>query len=516
MSSSILPHPQPLQLKNARLPCSGAVVNVTISGGVITELVPAGHQLAHAGPSQVATGHTAQQEGSAEVLDLDGRVLLPGLWDHHVHFTQWTIQQQRLDLTDTTTGEEVLERAGRAAATTPADGCVIGFGFRDGLWPQPARLEALDAATGHIPTVLVSADLHSMWINSVAQRKFSTPEASAATDLTGLLRETPAFAVMEQLDSAGELSDQDYARAAEAAAARGVVGIIDFENDDNATLWPQRVAAGVDSLRVEVSAWPEKLDSVIDRQMKTGDVLDDQGLMTMGPLKVIVDGSLNTRTAWCWDPYPGLDVGHPHRCGMETVPIDQLESLMSRAHRAGITAAIHAIGDRANTEVLNTFQSLGMTGAIEHAQLLRSEDMPRFAELGLTASVQPEHAMDDRDVADVYWAGRTNRSFALRSLLDLGAQLRLGSDAPVAPLDPWIAIASAVHRSRDDRDPWHPEQAISITEALAASTRSQLAVGEPADLVIIEDDPYSAGRDTLRDMPVAATLVGGRFTYRAL
>ena len=154
-----------------------------------------------------------------------------------------------------------------------------------------------------------------------------------------------------------------------------------------------------------------------------------------------------------------------------------------------------------------------MGGRIEHAQLLHDDDLARFAAAGIVASIQPEHAMDDRDVADRHWVGRTRRSFVLRSLLDAGARIVLGSDAPVAPLDPWVAMDAAVTRARDGREPWHPEQRVTNAEALAASTRTTVAVGQPADLVITELDPLTTTGDDLRRMPVAATLLGGRYTF---
>jgi predicted amidohydrolase YtcJ len=142
----------------------------------------------------------------------------------------------------------------------------------------------------------------------------------------------------------------------------------------------------------------------------------------------------------------------------------------------------------------------------------------RFAELGVVASVQPEHALDDRDVAERYWAGRTGRAFPLKALLDAGASLALGSDAPVAPLDPWVTIAAAVGRTRGEREPWEPGQAISRQAALAASARGRhaIAVGDAADLAVCEIDPFVASVADLRRMPVAATLLAGRFTHDAL
>ncbi|WP_407670750.1 amidohydrolase [Nesterenkonia sedimenti] len=447
----------------------------------------------------------------AEAVNLSGRWVIPGLWDHHVHFDQWTIQQQRIDLSATESAAEVAQLAAQHAADRSEP--LVGFGFRDGLWPDTPSREALDEATGSLPAVMIAGDLHCAWLNTAAEEMLGV-----RAEADGVIRENDWFPALERLQQSVTLTAEQYQQTAQAAAARGVVGVVDFENTDNMVAWPQRVADGVDQLRVEISVWPDRLDQAVAAGLKTGDPVGDSGLITMGPLKVISDGSLNTRTAWCWDSYPGIDPGHPHPCGMATVPADKLVELLRTARDNGIAAAIHAIGDRANTVVLDAFESLGMTGVIEHAQLLKDEDLPRFADLGLTASVQPEHAMDDRDVADAYWAGRTQRAFPLHSLLELGVELRLGSDAPVAPLDPWVAISAAVHRSRGERESWHPEQRISVQAALAASTRGRDTVraGDLADIAVIEADPFTCDRDQLRQMTVAATLVGGRFTHREI
>jgi predicted amidohydrolase YtcJ len=191
---------------------------------------------------------------------------------------------------------------------------------------------------------------------------------------------------------------------------------------------------------------------------------------------------------------------------------------MTRAAGAGIQPSVHAIGDRANSIALDAFEAVGCLGRIEHAQFLSDTDLPRFGALGVAASLQPDHAMDDRDVAEHYWAGRTHRAFPLRSLLDAGATLLLGSDSPVSPLDPWRTIAAAVSRARDGREPWHPEQAITAGEAIAASARTTLEVDQPADIVVVERDPLGthatdASAENLRSMSVYATLLGGRPTH---
>jgi predicted amidohydrolase YtcJ len=296
------------------------------------------------------------------------------------------------------------------------------------------------------------------------------------------------------------------------------VGIVDLEMSWNLETWTRRRASGHDALRIEFGIYTQHLQRAVDEGLRTGDVIDD--LVTVGRYKVLTDGSLNTRTAYCYDEYPGLE-GQELSRGMLTLPPDELIPLMRLAHDNGIVPDVHAIGDHANSLVLDAFEAVGPIrggayGRVEHAQLLAARDIPRFAELGVEVSVQPEHLLDDRDVTDRYWPGRTHRAYAFRSLLDAGARLRFGSDAPVAPLDPWVSMAAAVSRTRGGREPWHPEQRITLDEAMAASTRTTVEVGQPADLVVTDADPRSVEADELRTMPVAATLLGGRFTHSVL
>lgn len=490
------------ELRNARLlDGPGELVDVRIEDGRIASIVPA--------------GSVGSVGSDVETVDLDGRGLTPGLWDEHVHFTQWTIQQARLDLSRARSVEDTMRivRAEIARPGRDAEAVVTGYGFRDGTWSAPTSLAALDDAAGPVPVVLISGDLHCAWLNTAAAERFG-----ARPDASGLLREWDWFVVAPRVAAGAPPTMEMFRAAAAAAARRGVVGIVEFEHADNLASWPERVAAGVDSLRVEASIWPERLEQTIAEGRRTGDRLEPSGLITMGRLKVVSDGSLNTRTAYCWDPYPGADAHAAHGCGVSSVSVEELRELLVRAGAAGILPAVHAIGDRANTEVVDVFAELGVPGVIEHAQLVRADDFARFAELGLVASVQPEHAMDDRDVADRHWAGRTERAFAYGSLHEAGATLRFGSDAPVAPLDPWHAIAAATSRSRDGREPWHPAQRVPLDVALASSMRgrSRPSVGDVADLAILDLDPHTADANALRELPVAGTLLGGRWTWRDL
>jgi hypothetical protein len=293
--------------------------------------------------------------------------------------------------------------------------------------------------------------------------------------------------------------------------------------------WPERFSAGLTSLHVRTATYAAELAHVIRAGWRSGDPLgDSRGLIEMGPLKVISDGSLNTRTAYCCEPYADAGSGQlEFPRGKQNNPPDELRELVAEAHAAGLRVAVHAIGDAAVSTALDAFAATGAIGSIEHAQLVRFEDLERMGRLGVTASVQPAHLLDDRDVTMACWPDRAERCFALRSMLDAGVQLAMGSDAPVAALDPWLTLAAAVHRTGDGREPWHPQQSITAAEALAASTDGQgtPGVGSRADLVLLDEDPLATdlpADDTaavgarLRGMSVAATFLGGRATHSRL
>lgn len=447
-----------------------------------------------------------------ESLDLEGRSVVPGLWDEHVHFGQQAFMRRQVDVSTAASALDAANAMGAALKAHPPKrhATLSGFGFRDGLWPDVPTATLLDGPTGVIPTVLVSADLHCCWLNSAALTRYGFGLSS-----TGLIREDEAFAVATALQEVSkQVLDGWIGEAAAEAAARGIVGVVDFEMADNIHAWGRRFANGFHSLRIDAALYTEHLSTAVAAGHFTGEPLEANGLLSVGPFKLLIDGSLNTRTAYCVDEYPGFDDAANSR-GILTVSSDHLVRLMRIAAGAKIVPAIHAIGDEANRIALDAFETVGCGGRIEHAQLLRDADRARFTALGVAASVQPEQAMDDRDVTDRFWPGRTHRAFLLRSLLDAGATLLLGSDAPVAPLDPWVTMAAAVSRARDGREPWHPEQAISFEEALRASTRSTIAEGQRADIVVVDADPSAATPEQLRTMPVSATMLAGNFTHQA-
>jgi predicted amidohydrolase YtcJ len=241
----------------------------------------------------------------------------------------------------------------------------------------------------------------------------------------------------------------------------------------------------------------------------------------IGYLKVFMDGTLGSQTARRLDG-----------SGVQITSSDELARIVERAAEFGFPVAVHAIGDLANREALDAFertrglwQPLGLRHRIEHAQLLAPEDVPRFAELGVAASVQFSHAPSDRDLAERFWAGETGRAYAWRSLLDAGALVANGSDAPIEELDPWAGVVAGVLRTLDDRPAWHPEQAVIVEEALLATCvnpawlsgderrRGKLLPGYLADLVVLDRDPLACEPEELREVRVVATMLGGRWVH---
>lgn len=471
-------------------------VDVHLADGRVTDIAPAG---------------ALPRRGL--VVDGGGAWLIPGLWDHHVHVVQWALAAQREPLGSAASAAQAASLM--ASAPVLPDERRVGTGFRDALWPDAPSLAMLDGATGDVPTYLINADVHSVWLNTAALRREGFP-----LDGVGILREEPAFEISRRLNAvAPEVADPLVERMARDAAARGVVGLVDLDMAWNEDAWARRTSAGFDALRVEFGIYPEFLDRAVAEGLRTGDVARGAAsdLVRVGPLKVITDGSLGTRTAACSHAYPG----DPRNHGILTVDLATLLELMTRATGAGIASAIHAIGDVANTHALDAFAATGAWGTIEHAQLVSHADIPRFARLGVGASVQPEHAIDDRDMTDAIWAGQTAQPYPLRSLAELGANLLFGSDAPVSPLDPWAAMAAAVFRTRDGREPWQAHQRIDAATALGASTHggsaspARIEPGARADLAICAHDPLRASEGELRGMAVAATLLGGRLTHLA-
>lgn len=492
-----------LTLLNARL-LTGELVDITLRAGIIGSICPAGTT-----PPVKPTTTGTSPKGTAtttapETINCEGRTAIPGLWDHHVHFTQWAAWSRQPSVASARSSAEVAAVARTRKPLDPGAPIIL-TGSRPALFPQlPHKQDLADIA---FPVVVVSVDHHSVWLNQLALDRYGRSDHP-----TGFLLEEEAFAVLIGLhDYPTNVVDSWAGQATQAAAARGIVGIIDLEFDFNLPHWLRREANGIHNMRVDAGFYPQHLDEALETGLATGDHASD--LVRMGPLKIISDGSLGSLTARVSHPYPGGG------CGVSNVSLEQMKSLVERAARGKLATTIHAIGDVANQLALDAFEitgvhRLGIPGTIEHVQCIAPADVQRLKALNVTASVQPEHAMDDRELIARHWPTLLDRTFLLRSLLTAGAKLSFGSDAPVSPLDPWFAIASATTRTREIADgPWHPGEAITLKQALTASTRSTLAAGQVADVVIVDGEINEPS--ALRTMPIAATILGGDFSYRS-
>ncbi|MDQ2755761.1 MAG: amidohydrolase family protein [Actinomycetota bacterium] len=478
------------------------------------------------GSRVVAVGHDLPAPPGSRALEADGRWLVPGLWDQHVHMTQWGRTSGRLDVSGTSGPGGVLDLVGaHLRSATTGSGSLVGYGYRSGGWSEATSTSALDAVAGDRPVVLVSGDGHNGWLSSAAQRFFGVTHREDAFDEDDWFH---LWGRLDDLPGSGDEAARGLRAAVDDAASRGVVGIVDMEWGITTDRWAGRVADGLDCLRVRTSVYREVLDDAFAAGLRTGDVVaDTAGLVSMGPLKIISDGSLATRTAHCHQPYParaggepdgGRHPSSPH--GKQNVELAELTTLLIAAHRHGLEAAVHTIGDAAADIALDAFAASGAAGSIEHAQLMTRSVVPRMAALHLRASVQPAHLLDDRDLTTAIWPGREDRCFMLRTMLDAGVELALGSDAPVARLDPWLAMAAAVYRSDGEREPWVPAEQISAAEALAASVDGAPTVGAGslADLAMVDSDPLTGdtaaeSATVLRTARVALTVLGGRVTH---
>ncbi len=445
-----------------------------------------------------------------ERVDLEGRCVLPGLADCHVHFLEWALARARLDLAGCASRGEALALVAGAAG---GDGWLLGRGWRSAPWPDgDPDAAALDAVTGERPAALWAHDGHTLWVNSAALRAAGRPAGD------GVLREWDAWRFPLPAPSAGERSVA-VRHAVREANARGVTAVHDLQRSGGREIWQRHAADGRLTLRVAMGIPLEHLAAARALELRGGFGGD---LLHVGPVKAFMDGTLGSGTAWM------LDGGGERLLGGE-----ELAEAVREAAAGGLGMAVHAIGDGAVRAALDAFAATaddwgeaGVRQRIEHAQCVDDADVGRFAELGVIASVQPTHATSDRDVAERLWGARAAAAYRTGDLLRSGAHLVFGSDAPIEPLDPLAAIAAAVHRTADDRPPWHPRQRVPVADAIACCTSAaayaigrerrlgRLLPGFAADLVVLDTDVVRAP-DRIRDASVVATMVAGRWVHGA-
>ncbi|MDH7486477.1 MAG: amidohydrolase [Anaerolineae bacterium] len=487
-----------------------------------------------------------------QVIDLDGRPLLPAFADSHVHFVQYALARQRLDLSHTRAAEEVAALVAQRAASTPPGDWLHGSGWDRHIWRDPtlpgkALLDAV--APGH-PVALDSKDLHSLWVNSLALARAgitaATPDPPGGVivrdphtgEPTGILLETACELVTAVYPPP---SPETCARAIRAAIplawAAGITSIHQMGDapDGRAFRAFQFLnQSGELGLRVLIYLPQEHLEAARAVGLRSG--FGDRRLR-LGGIKLFADGSLGSHTAWMLEPFQG----EPSNCGVGRLEPDELRALVRQAGCAGLGVAVHAIGDRANREAseaiaaarqaeLVSASAPELRHRIEHVQLLHPDDIPRLAQCRIIASMQPTHCTADMEMADRHWGEpRCAGAYAWRSLLDTGAVLAFGSDAPVEALDVLAGIHAAVTRRRPDGSPgpegWHPEQRLSVAEAVHAYTlgaayaageerwRGSISAGKLADLVVLSDDIFTCDPMDILAARVDITLFDGQVVH---
>jgi predicted amidohydrolase YtcJ len=502
-----------------------------LENGVIRTLdpsLPTTRALAIAGAyvaGGVGTHETALP--TTDVVDLGGRCVLPGFTDSHVHFPTWSLSQREVKLEGAMQLPEALERI----RTHPRQGSWIrGYGWRSAEWREQPTAAALDEVTADVPALLFSKDYHSAWLNTAALARAEgglevdggVVERDAEGAPTGILREESAWQFRARVAMPTEDEFVDATRdGLRIAASRGVVAIHDKDGWLGAPGIFQRIheREGL-TLRVWGSIPYERLPELDALGIHAG--LGDDYLR-IGYLKAFMDGTLGSQTAWMLDG-----------SGVVITSGAELADVIREGARLGWPVGVHAIGDRANREALDAFEAtrdawepLGLRHRVEHAQCLALEDVGRFAQLGVACSVQFSHAPSDRDLAERFWPGQLDGAYAFRSLLESGALVANGSDAPVEELDPLAGIRAGVRRTIDERPAWHAEQCLTVEEAIFATCvsptwlsrderrRGKLLPGYLADLVVLSRDPIDCPPDELESVEVVATMVGGRWVHNA-
>ena len=493
--------------------------------------LPRAAALAIAG-ERVAGGVGAHETAlaSPERVDLGGRCVVPGFSDAHVHFPTWSLAQHQVRLEGAEGLDEALARVASAVGDVPEGRWLRGLGWRSGDWApavEPTK-EALDAVSGDVPVALMSKDYHSLWVNSAALARVEgdlqvpggVVERDERGEPTGVLREECAWHFRDAYARPTEDEMVEACREGiRIANARGVTAIHDKDGWLGALRVFERLR-GEDALTLRV--WQSLPYDHIDRLAEIGvsSGLGDD-LLRVGYIKAFLDGTLGSRTALLLDG-----------SGVEIVGYEEFVDIVARSARAGFPVAVHAIGNLANRRALDAFEATrdewlprGLRQRIEHAQLLAPEDVGRFAALGVAASVQFSHAPSDRDIADRFWEGRTDGAYAFRSLLDSGALVANGSDAPVEELDPLLGIRAGVLRTLDEREAWHGEQRVTVEQALHATCvapawlagderrRGKLLPGYLADLVVLDRDPLDCPAEEIGEIEVVATMLGGRWVH---
>jgi predicted amidohydrolase YtcJ len=478
--------------------------------------------------------------------DMGGRVILPGLTDAHMHTMHYALGLRKVDV-ETLTKAEALRRVAERVAKTPSGEWVLGHGWQQNDWGGefPSAAE-LDAVAPENPVYLTGKSLHASWANSQALRLAGIGSGSADPVNGKILRDENGQPNGILLETAMELIEKimpmpgaaQVADAIESAMPNlwklGLTGVHDFDYRTAFMALQILDTVGRLKLRVTKSVPLELLPHAHALGLRTGFGSEH---LRIGSVKVFMDGALGPRTAAMLQPY----LNEPENRGMLNMDGEQFFEYGRQAADVGLSMTAHAIGDRALHEILDGYEQLrgyerkrelpALRHRIEHVQIIHPDDARRLGTLGLVASMQPIHAMSDMLAAEKYWGERVNLAYAWRTQLEAGATLAFGSDAPVESPNPFWGLRAAVTRRRSDGTPgpdgWHPEQRLTMREALDGYTvgaayaaglenlLGRLSPGHYADLIVLEKDPFTCPPDDLLTMQSAATMLGGEWLWQA-
>jgi predicted amidohydrolase YtcJ len=493
---------------------------------------------------------------NTRVIDLAGRFAMPGFIDDHVHFVDGSFQLLAVDLRPARDETEFVRRLAEKAASLPHGRWILGGGWDEEAWPDaklPTR-QMIDAVTANNPVYVSRYDGHAGLANSVALRLArvtkDTPEPvggvivrDSSREPTGVFKDAAQDLIERAIPNPSEGEFEEAIRAGLAEARR--VGVTSVEDMALGGHTPDGSFTGEVRLlrRAEIEGWLTcrfyEITPIEEwKRLANAGISHGMGSdwLQLGAVKGFADGSLGSRTAWFFQGYTddASNKGVPQ--ALMSPPL-KMEDAVRGATAAGIQTAVHAIGDRAIAEMLDIYAREGGADPrahrfrIEHAQHMQPGDFARFARLGVIASMQPYHAIDDgRWAENRIGHDRARFSYAWRSMLNAGAPLAFGTDWPVAPLNPLLGVYAAVTRATlDGKHPegWFPEQRLTMEEALRAYTQGSayaafaekekgaLALGKLADVVVLSDDPFKMAPEKIRGVSVAITVVGGKVVYGA-
>lgn len=511
---------------------------------------PYAQAVAARGDTIIAVGDSATVArligDSTRVLQNGPALITPGFLDAHVHFLSGGFQLASVDLRDADSPVEFIGRLKAFAAERQPGEWILGGDWDHERWPGTPlpRREWLDSVTPRNPVFVSRLDGHMGVANSLALRAAGITRATAdiaggtiirdprTREPTGVLKDeamNPVYGVVPEPTDAQV--DAALARALQFAASKGVtaIGSVSAEWSQVAGLRRARQAG---ALTLRVSLYP-----ALSQWVRVADTVKARGpgddWIRLAGVKGYIDGSLGSTTALFFEPY----ADDPTTSGLLTTPEDSLRSQIARADSAGLQVVVHAIGEKANSLVLDIFDSVARVHGprdrrfrIEHAQHLRPQEVQRMATQGVLASMQPYHVIDDGRWAGKRLGSRVSDSYVFRSLLDAKAHLVFGSDWTVAPLDPILGLYAAVtRRTLDGKNPagWLPAEKISLDEALRAytvtnaygvfaeSTRGILKPGYRADLVLLDQDLFGLPAEAIETARIRVTVAGGRVVYQA-